>query len=140
MAEPGAVMDQAASVLHEIVSRSGLGLIWPPGLAPVSRLDEPVEPRVRLPRLILGSAGRERCTGLGQRGRVTGGEDQKGVLQERREEWSTRRLQTDGHRLSGTAGAPRGGPGIKRCRSVLEEEGRCLASRDVNQTDIRRGV
>jgi hypothetical protein len=57
MAEPGAVMDQAASVLHERWARAGLGMLWPPGLEPVPRLDEPCEPIVCLLRIILGSAG-----------------------------------------------------------------------------------
>src|SRR6266511_78406 len=140
MAEPGAVIHQATSVLHEILERSCLGIIWPPGLEPVSMLDEQFEQIVRIPRIILGSAGRERFTVLGQRGRVNGVEDQKVVFQERIDEWTTRLLQTDGNRLSGKAGAQRGGPGIKLFRSVLEDEGLFLASSDVNQTDIMLGV
>jgi hypothetical protein len=133
-------MDQATSVLHELLARPCLGMIWPPGLAPVPLLDEPCEPRGRLPRSILGSAGRERCTVRGQRGRVHGVEDHNVVVQERLDAWPTRRLQTDGHRPAATAEAPRGGPGRKRFRRVREHQGRLLASRDVNQTDIRLGV
>jgi hypothetical protein len=109
-AEPGAVVDQATSVLHEIWARSCLGMIWPPGLEPVPMWDEPVEPIVRIPRIILGAAGREGFTVLGQRGRVTWVEDPKVVVQERVEAWATRRLQTDGNRPSAQADAHRGGP------------------------------
>jgi hypothetical protein len=133
-------MDQATSVLHEILARPYLGMIWPPGLEPVPMLDEPFEPRVRIPRIILGSAGRERFTVLGQRGRVNGVEDQKVVFPERIDEWTTRRLQTDGNRPAAKADAQRGGPGLKLFRSVLENQGLLLASRDVNQTDIMLGV
>jgi hypothetical protein len=140
MAEPGAVMDQATSVLHEILARPCLGMIWPPGLEPVPMLDAPCEPRGRSPRSILGAAGRARVTVRGQRGRVNGVEDQNVVVQERLDEWTTRLLQTDGHRPAATAEAQRGGPGLKRFRSVLENQGRLLASRDGNQTDILLGV
>src|SRR4030095_11513345 len=44
MAEPGAVIDQATSVLHEIWARPCLGMIWPPGLEPVPLLAAPCEP------------------------------------------------------------------------------------------------
>ena len=140
MAEPGAVMDQATSVRHEIWERSCLGMIWPPGLEPVPLRDEPCEPRVRLPRSILGSAGRERFTVRGQRGRVHGVEDHKVVCQERIDAWPTRRLQTDGKRPAAKAAAQRGGPGLQRFRSVLANQGRCRARSDVTQTDIMRGV
>ena len=40
-AEPGAVMDHAASGRPERRARSGLGMLGPPGLAPVPRVDEP---------------------------------------------------------------------------------------------------
>jgi hypothetical protein len=140
MAEPGAVIDQATSGRHERLARPGLGMIGPPGLAPVPMLDEPFEPRVRIPRIILGAAGRARCTVLGQRGRVHGVEDQNVVLPERLDEWTTRLLQTDGTRPAAQAAAQRGGPGRKRFRSVLEKQGLLLARSDVNQTDLRRGV
>jgi hypothetical protein len=139
IAEPGVVIDQAASILHERWERSGLGMIWPPGLEPVPMVDEPCEPIVRSPRSILGSAGREGFTVLGQRGRVNRVEAPKVVLQERVDAWATRRLQTDGNRSSAKSDAQRGGPGIQRFRSVLEEKGRLLTRSDVNQTDIRLG-
>jgi hypothetical protein len=103
-------------------------------------MQEPREQIVGIPRLSLRAAGREGFTRLGPGGRVNGVEDHNVVWQARVAEWPPRRLQTDGHRLAGTAGAQRGGPGIQLSRSVLAKQGLLLTSRDVNQAAIRRGV
>jgi hypothetical protein len=91
-ADPCAVIDQATAGLHEIVAHPRLGSIRPPGLEPISMMHEQIEPIVGIPRLSLGSAGRERFTRLGQRGGVERGEDKEVVCQERLAQWATRRL------------------------------------------------
>jgi hypothetical protein len=103
-------------------------------------MEEQLEQIVSILRVIFGPAGRERFTVLGQRGRVDRVEDQKVILQERVDQWTTRLLQTDRNLLSGKAGAQCGGPCIKLFWGVLEDQGLFLAGRDVNQTDIVLGV
>jgi hypothetical protein len=56
-AEPGAVRDHAASGRPERWARSGLGMLGPPGLAPVPRVDEPCALIVGIRRISLGAAG-----------------------------------------------------------------------------------
>ena len=140
IAEPGAILDPAASGRHEIGERSGLRVIWPPGLESVPLVDERFKQIICSPRIILGSAGRECFTVLGPRGRVKRGEDPKGVLQERIDEGAASLLPTDGNRPSAKAEAPHGGPGSKLFRGVLEETGLFRASGAVNQTDSRLGL
>ena len=105
MTEPCAVIDQATSVLHEILERPRLYRIRPPGLEPIAMMPEPLEPIVCIPRIILGSAGRERFTILGQRGGGERVEDKAVVLQERLDKRATRLLQTDSNLPSGKASA-----------------------------------
>src|SRR5918996_445169 len=138
--DSGAVIDQTPSMLDQILERSRLGMIWPPGPEPVPMVEEQLEYIVCIPRIIFGPAGRERFPVLGQRGGVDRVEDQKVVLQERVDQRTTRLLQTDRNWLSGKAGAQCGGPGLKLFRSVLEDAGRFLARCHVKETDSMLGV
>jgi hypothetical protein len=140
MTDAGAVMDQTPSRLDQIWARARLGMIGPPGLEPVPMVAEPLESIVCLLRIICGPAGRERFPVLGQRGGVERVEDQQVVRQERVEQRTTRWLQTDSHGWSGTAGAPCGGPGLKRFGGVLEDAGLVLASGHVKETAIMLGI
>src|SRR5215207_1069523 len=54
MTNAGAGIDQTPSRLDQLVARSRLGMIWPPGLAPVPRVEEPCESIVCILRLICG--------------------------------------------------------------------------------------
>jgi hypothetical protein len=140
MAEPGAVMDQATSMFHQIWQCSCLGIVWPPRLEMIPMMEEPLEQRVCIARIIFGPAGRERLPVLGSCGRVDRVEHKKVIRQERIDEWTTRLLQTDSDLPSGKAGAQGGGPCCKLFWGVLEDERFFLAGRRINQTDIMLGV
>jgi hypothetical protein len=134
------VIDETASVLHQIWQRPRLGIFGSPGLQPIPMLEEQLKHILRIPRISFGPAGRERFPVRGQRGGVDRGEDQKIVLQKRREKGATRPLQADSNLLSGKASAQRSGPSLKIFWSVLEDEGLFRAGRNVKQTDIMLGV
>ena len=140
MAEPCAVMAQAPSVLHQIVQRPCLGMLWPPGLEPVPMLEEQLEQIVRILRIIFGPARRERLTVRGERGGVDRVEHKKVVLQERLDQWTTRLLQADRDLLAGKAGAQHGSPGCKLFWGVREDAVFFLAGRSIKQTDIMLGI
>src|SRR4029434_9467218 len=52
MTDAGAGIDQTPSLLDQRLERPRLGMIWPPGPEPVPRVEEPLESRVCIPRLI----------------------------------------------------------------------------------------
>src|SRR4029450_6010893 len=140
LTDPCAVIDQATSVLHQILQRPCLGIIWLPSLEPVPMMAEQLKQIVRILRIIFGPAGRECLTVLGQRGGVDRVEDQKVVLQERIDQWPARLLQADSDLLAGKTGAQRSGPCLKLFWGVLEDEVFFLAGRSIKQTDIMLGI
>src|SRR5918996_3955952 len=95
MTDAGAVIDQTPSRLDQILARSRLGMIWPPGPEPVPMVEEQREYRVCIPRIIFGPAGRERVPVLGQRGGGGRGGGPKNVPEKRGGQRTPGLLPTD---------------------------------------------
>jgi hypothetical protein len=99
-----------------------------------------LQPSIRLLRILCGPAGRERLTIRGARGGGDRGEPKTVVRQERLEQWTTRLLQADSALLAGTAGAQRGGPGLKIFWGVREDKVCWRGGRSIQQTAIMLGI
>ena len=50
-------MDETPSVLYEILERPCFNILWPPGLEPIAMVEEQLEQRIRILRIIFGAAG-----------------------------------------------------------------------------------